>query len=45
MKKRITILKRDFLERGKCNHFNKKSDIKILFDCWDLDELKKLLLK
>ena len=35
MKKRITILKRDFLERGKRNYFNKKSDIKILFDMRD----------
>ena len=35
MKKRIVILKRDFLERGKCNYFNRKSNIKILFDMTD----------
>lgn len=96
MKKRIVILKRDFLERGKCNYFNKISTIKILynitdkqlnnkinelnkiyrsnfykifgdfnlktkkgqdefikffidnkkiFDCWDLDELKKIVVE
>lgn len=35
MKKRITILKRDFLERGKCEYFNRISTIKILYDMTD----------
>ena len=47
MKKRITILKRDFLERGKRGYFSKISTIKILYDMTDkqlnnkIDELNK----